>query len=119
MPTQLTPPTEPAPTEAQAYAAYQDLFDTLNAECLAATGPATLALNDAAQVISDVLTAKNEVAIQANTAAFTALTPEMGKANGAINTLKSQIAGIAAGIANVSKVEAAIDKVLQLTAKFL
>ncbi len=114
-----TPTTPPQPTEAEVYAAYDSLLKTLNAECKAATGAATLPLNDAAQVISDLLTNDNEVALQANTAAFKALTPEMKKANEALKTLKAQIASIASGIANVGKVEGAINQVLGLTAKFL
>jgi hypothetical protein len=114
-----TPTTPPQPTEAQVYAIYQSVLDVLNAECKAATGAATLPLNDAAQAVSDLMTTQNEIALQANTAAFTALTPEMKKANDALKTLKGQIAAIASGIANVGKVEAAINQALQLGEKFL
>ena len=114
-----TPTTPPKPTEADVYAAYQSALDTLNAECKAATGAATLALNDAAQALSDLMTTDNVVALQANTAAFTALTPDMKKANDALKTLKGQIAAVASGIANVGKVEGAINQVLNLAGKFL
>jgi hypothetical protein len=114
-----TPNTPIKPTEAEVYAAYQGLLDTLNAQCKTATGAATQPLNDAAQAISDMLTIDNEIVIQANTAAFTALTPGMKTANDALKTLKGKIAGIAAGIANVGKVESALNEVLQLTSKFL
>lgn len=116
MPTSNTPT---QPTEAQVYAAYQSLLDTLNAQCKAATGAATQPLNDAAQAISDLMTCDNIVALEANTADFTALTPEMKIANDALKTLQGQIAGIAAGIADVGKVSGAINEVLQLTSKFL
>jgi uncharacterized protein YukE len=114
-----TPPITPKPMEAQVYAAYQSLLDTLNTECKIATGDATQSLNDAAQAVSDMLTADNEVALEANTAAFTTLTPGMCKANDALKTLKSQIASIATGIADVGKVEGAINEVLGIAAKFL
>jgi hypothetical protein len=114
-----TPTTPPQPSEAQVYAAYQSLLDALNAACKAATGTAAVPLNDAAQAIQDLLTADNEIALQANTASFTALTPAMKQANSAIKTLKDQIASIAAGISNVGKIEGAINQVLQLTGKFL
>ena len=114
-----TPTTPPQPTEAEVYAAYDSLLKTLNAECKTATGAATQPLDDAAQAISDLMTIQNEVDLQANTAAFKALTPEMKKANDALKTLKGQIASIASGIANVGKVEGAINQVLGLTAKFL
>jgi len=107
------------PTEAEVYDAYNSLFRLLSALCRGTTGPAALPFCDAAQAVSEVLTANNEVAIQANTAAFTALTPEMNKANDALSTLKTQIAGVASAIANVGKVEEAINKVLQITAKFI
>jgi hypothetical protein len=114
-----TPATPPQPTEAQVYAIYQAVLDVLNNECKAATGAATLPLNDAAQAVSDMMTAQNEVALQASTAAFTALTPEMKKANDALKKLKDQIAAICSGIADVNKVEGAINDVLQLTGKFM
>ena len=114
-----TPTTPPLPTEKEVYDAYQSALDILNAECKAATGAATQPLNDAAQTISDVLTNYNEVALQAKTAEFKKLTPEMRKANDALKALKGQIAGIAAGIANVGKVEGAISQVLSLAAKFV
>jgi hypothetical protein len=55
-------------------------------------------LNDAAQALGDVLTHENQVEIQANTAAFTALTPEMKTANDALKKLKDQQDAIAAKI---------------------
>jgi|ERR1035437_4797360 uncharacterized protein involved in exopolysaccharide biosynthesis len=114
-----TPTTPPQPTEAQVYAAYQSLLDILTAECKAASGAATLPLNDAAQVVSDLMSDQNKIDLEANTAAFTALTPGMKTANAAIKDLKAQIASIAAGINNVAKIEGAINQVLQLTGKFL
>ncbi len=114
-----TPATPPQPSEAQVYAIYQSVLDVLNAECKAATGAATLPLNDAAQAVSDMMTAQNEVALQASTAAFKELTPEMKKANDALKKLKDQIAAISAGINDVNKVEGAINEVLQLAGKFM
>ena len=107
------------PTEAQVYAAYQALLDTLNAEAEVCTDPeAVQILNDAAQAVSDVLTADNEVVLQASTAAFTSLTPQMKKTNDQLTKLKAQIAAIATRIADANKVLGAIGQVLQFATKF-
>jgi hypothetical protein len=102
------------------YAAYQSVFDILNDACESTTDADAVAfLNDAAQALGDVLTHENQVEIQANTAAFTALTPEMKTANDALKKLKDQQDAIAAKIATAGKVFSAVDGVLQLTGKFL
>jgi hypothetical protein len=107
------------PTEAEVYAAYQTLLDTLNAETNSCTDPVTVQLlNQSAQAVSDFLTEENEVALQASTAAFTALTPQMKKANDQLTKLKAQIAAIATRIANADKVLGAIADVLQIASKF-
>jgi hypothetical protein len=115
-----TSPTTSDPTEGQVYAAFQSALDALNAACAATTDPAAImVLNDAAQAISDALSDVNEVDLQANTAVFTALTPELKTANDALKKLKDQEDAIAAKIGTAGKVFAAIDGVLQLTGKFL
>lgn len=76
-------------------------------------------LNDAAQAISDLMTNQNIARLEAGIADFKALTPEMKKANDALTKLKGQIASIASGIANVAKVEGAINQVLGIALKFL
>jgi hypothetical protein len=115
-----TPPANPDPTDAQVYAAYQTTLDALNAACEATSDPAAvMLLNNAAQAVSDALTNENEIALQANTAAFAALTPELKSANDALKKLKDQEAAIAAKIGTAGKVFAAIDGVLQLTGKFM
>ena len=114
-----TPPVTPLPMEDEVYASYTNLLEILNAQCESATGAATVPLNDAAQALSDLLTVDNELAFEASTASFTALTPQMCKANEAIRKLQAQLANIATGIADVGKIEAGINKVLGLAAKFL
>jgi hypothetical protein len=108
-----------SPTEAQVYAAYQRLLDTLNAETDSCTDPDTVQLlNESAQAVSDVLTEDNEVVLQASTAAFTALTPQMKKTNDQLTKLKSQIAAIATRLADADKVLGAIGDVLAIASKF-
>jgi hypothetical protein len=115
-----TSPTPSNPTEGQVYAAFQSALDALNAACEATIDPqAVMILNDAAQAISDALSDVNEVDLQANTAVFAALTPELETANDALKKLKGQEDAIAAKIGAAGKVFAAIDGVLQLTGKFL
>lgn len=113
-------PAPPNPTEAQVYAAFQSALDALNAACESTSDPeAVMILNDAAQALSDALSNTNEVDLQANTAVFSALTPEMKTANDALKKLKDQQDAITAKIGTAGKVFAAIDGVLQLTGKFL
>ena len=115
-----TSPTTSDPTEGQVYAAFQSALDALNAACAQTSDPeAVMILNNTAQAISDALSDVNEVDLQANTAVFTALTPEMKTANDALKKLKDQEDAIAAKIGTAGKVFAAIDGVLQLTGKFL
>ncbi|MGD0628307.1 MAG: hypothetical protein ABR987_03085 [Terracidiphilus sp.] len=115
-----TSPANSDPTEGQVYSAYQSLLDLLNGACESTSDPqAVMALNDAAQALSDMLSNENEIVLEANTAAFTALTPEMKTANDALKKLKDQTDAIAAKIGTAGKVFAAIDGVLQLTGKFL
>jgi hypothetical protein len=113
-------PAPSAPTESQVYAAYQDVFDEANAAAESTSdSDAEGFFNDVAQAVSEVMTDENETDIQANTAAFTALTPEMKTANDALKKLKDQEAAITAKIGTAGKVFAAIDGVLQLTGKLL
>jgi hypothetical protein len=113
-------PANSDPTEGQVYAAYQNAFDILNDACESTTDTDAVGfLNDAAQALGDVLTQENQIEIQANTAAFTALTPEMKTANDALKKLKDQQAAIAAKIGIAGKVFSAVDGVLQLTGKFM
>jgi len=115
-----TLPANSDPTEGQVYAAYQSLLDILNSATESTFDPqAVEALNDAAQALSDMLTNENEIMLQASTAAFTALTPEMKTANDALKKLKDQQDAITAKIGTADKVFSAIDGVLQLTGKFL
>jgi len=113
------PPAAGNPTEAQVYAAYQALLGTLNTEAASCTDANTVQLlNDSAQAVSDALTLDNEVDLQASTAAFTALTPQMKKVNDQLTKLKAQIAAIATKIADANKVLGAIDDVLAIASKF-
>jgi hypothetical protein len=115
-----TPSAPSSPTESQVYAAYQSVFDEANEACEGTDDTEAVAFfNDVAQAVSEVLTEENEVDIEANTAAFKALTPQMKTANDALKKLKDQEAAITAKIATAGKVFSAIDGVLQLTGKFL
>ena len=106
------------PTESQVYAAYQSVLDTLNAQCEATTDKdAILALNAAAQAVSDIMTGENEVHLEANEGEFTTMTPGMRTANDALKKLKDQIAAIVSKFGDASKVLSAINQVLVLTGK--
>jgi len=119
MPNSPTIPADGSPTEADVYAAYQTLLDTLNAEAASCTDADTIQLlNESAQAVSDFLTDENEITLQASTAAFTALTPQMKKANDKLTKLKAQIAAIATKIANADKVLCDIAGVLAIASKF-
>lgn len=108
-----------APMEADVYAAYQAALDILNQQCESTSdADAVRILNDAAQILSDMLTEDNKVHLEANAAKFTTLTPQMKKSNEALTKLQGELKGIAGKIADVAKVEEAIDSVLSMTAKF-
>jgi hypothetical protein len=106
-------------TEAQVYACYQKLLDSLNKQFYATSdsGDARV-LGDLAQAVSEVLTGDNEVHLQANTAIFTSLTPEMRAANEKLKKAKEQVTAIAEKIADAGTVVDALTEVLKLAAKF-
>lgn len=112
-------PGTPELTEAQVYACYQRLLDSLNKQFYATPDPGDArVLSNLAQAVSDVLTGDNEVHLQANTAIFTSLTPEMCAANEKLKKAKAQVAAIAEKIADAGKVVDALTEVLKLAAKF-
>ncbi len=107
------------PTEQQVYQLYQDVLDDLN-QVINNTMDQQLIdlLNPVAQSLSDWLTEVNELQLEANTALFKSLTPEMKSANVKLKELKEQIAGVADKIADVGKVLTGVTEVLELTGKF-
>lgn len=107
-------------TEAEVYAFYQKLLDNLNAQAASTTDRAAIdLLDDAAQAISDALSLDNEIALQASTDQFTALTPGMKKANDEIAALQKQIGAITAKISDVASIESAINQILGFAGKLL
>ncbi len=112
-------PGAPELTEAQVYACYQKLLDSLNRQFYATSdsGDARV-FADLAQAVSEVLTSDNEVHLEANTAIFTSLTPEMRAVNEKLKKAKEQVVAIAEKIDDAGKVVAALTEVLKLTAKF-
>lgn len=113
-------PSVPESTELKVYAAYQAALDAINEECKETTDTDVLIpLNDAAQAFSDFLTEQNELALQANTAVFTSLTPGMKKANDGLNKLKDQLDAIQSKLKDFDKVLSAITGVLELAGKFV
>ncbi|MGA1984547.1 MAG: hypothetical protein ABSG84_19040 [Acidobacteriaceae bacterium] len=108
-----------SPTEAQVYSIYQNLLDTINHEIFATADPDVLqVLEPASQALTDLLDDDDMVHLEANTALFAALTPEMKTANDALKTAQAQIAAVADKLADAGKVISALTQVLTTAAKF-
>jgi hypothetical protein len=116
MPSAGNLPTAPViPLTADVRAAYQDLYNKIQAAIDSTMDQATLdALNAWQPEVDDVLTKDDMYKLNANTAIFTALQKQINYTNAGLKTLQGQIAAIASHFALAGDVISAIDKVLTL-----
>lgn len=96
-------------------AAYQDLYDKIQAGIDSTMDLATVqALNAWRDEVDQVLTKDDEYKLSADTAIFEALRTQISYANQGLRTLRGQISSIASHFAMAGDIIAAIDKVLTL-----
>jgi hypothetical protein len=109
-------PTSPSiPLSAAVRAAYQDLYQQMQAALDSTMDLSTVeALNAAQPQVEAVLTQDDLYRLHQDTAGLTALQKQIGDTNNSLKTLQTQIASIAAHFTMAAEILAAIDKVLTL-----
>lgn len=109
------PATPTLPLSPALRAAYQDLYDKLEAQ-YEATHDTTvrLALEPAKDDVDDLLTKDNICQLQKDTAAFQALAGQIGSTNDGLKTLQGQIASTASHFAMAGDILGALNKVFGL-----
>jgi hypothetical protein len=114
-PAQNLPATPAIPLTPEVRAAYQDLYDKIQAELDSTMDAAAIeALNKWQPEVDQVLTKDDEFKLSADTAILGALRKQMNYTNQGLKTLRDQIASIASHFAMAGDIIAAIDKVLTL-----
>ena len=116
MPPQTNPSAIPAiPLTTELRAAYQDLYDKIQAAIDSTMDLATVeALNAWQPEVEQVLTKDDEYKLSADTEIFAALQKQIEYTNNGLKTLRGQISSIASHFALAGGIIAAIDKVLTL-----
>lgn len=114
MPPQGSLPANPSiPLSPEVRAAYQDVYDKIQAALDSTMDPATVeALNAAQPQVEAVLNKDDLYKMSQDTAVFTALQKQIGDTNSSLKTLQTQIASIASHFAMAGDIIAAIGKVL-------
>jgi hypothetical protein len=103
------------PLTAEVRAAYQDLYNKIQAGIDSTMDLATVqALNTWWDEVDQVLTKDDEYKISADTAIFEALQKQINYTNQGLKTLRDQISSIASHFAMAGDIIAAIDKVVTL-----
>ena len=112
-----TPPSTPGkptiPLSDDARAAFQDLYDKLEAGIEASNDPSVVQpLLDAQTAIDDILTKDAMYRLHADTALFSALQDQIDAASDELKTLKQKISAISSKVSTASTIISGIDKVL-------
>lgn len=93
-------------------AAYQDLYDKLQAAAENTTDVAVLeALNAAMPQVDDILTKDRIYHLQANTALCEALLQQIAATNSQLEALQQQVASVASHFSGAGEIIAAVSKV--------
>lgn len=110
LPTEVSIPLSP-----EVRAAYQDLYDKIQAE-IDSTMDATVlgTLNPQLNEVDQVLTKDDEYKLTQDTAVFAALKTQINSVNQGLKTLRAEIAATASHFATAGAIIGAIDKVLTL-----
>ena len=105
----------PIPLSPEIRAAYQNLYDLMQAELDGTMDPVAVeALNAAQPQVEAVLNMDDEYRLGQNTAAFTAIQKQISDTNDSLKQLKEQIAATASHFAMAASIIGAISKVLTL-----
>ena len=103
------------PLSPEIRAAYQDLYNKIQAEIDNTMDAAVVeALNPQLYEVDRVLTQDDEYKLTQNTAIFAALKKQINSTNQGLKTLRDQIVSIASHFATAGAILGAIDKVLTL-----
>ncbi len=103
------------PLSPEVKAAYQDLYNKMQAQLDSTMDPVAVAALNAAQPQVEAVLDKNDMyTLNQDTALFTALEKQIGVTNNSLKTLKAQIASTASHFAMAGDIIGAIDKVLAL-----
>lgn len=110
------PPAEPSiPLSAEVKAAYQDLYNKIQAEIDSTMDAVAIeTLNPWIADVDQVLTKDAEYKLSQDTAVFAALKTQINSVNQGLKTLRAQIASTASHFATAGAIVGAIDKVLTL-----
>jgi uncharacterized protein (DUF2342 family) len=115
LPVNKLPAHPPIPLSPEARAAYQDLYNKMQAAIDSTMDLATLqALNAWQPKVELVLTEDDNYKLNADTAVFDSLQEQINYVNQGLKTLRDQISSIASHIAVTGDILAAINKVLTL-----
>ncbi len=96
-------------------AAYQNAYNTMQAQLDNSMDPVAVEALNAAQLQIQTVLDKNDLyVLQQDTALFTALQKQIGVANNSLKTLKAQIAATASHFSMAADIVTAIDQVLCL-----
>ena len=115
LPAENIPATPTIPLTPDVRAAYQDLYDKIQAQLDSTMDAAAVeALNKWQPEVDQVLTKDDEFKLSADTAILNALRKQINYTNQGLKTLRDQIASIASHFAMAADIIAAIDKVLTL-----
>lgn len=103
------------PLTADVKAAYQDLYDKIQAAIESTMDEAALeALNPQWYEVDQVLTKDDEYRLSQNTAVFAALKTQIDSTNQGLKTFRAEIESIASHFAMAGAVIAAVDKLFSL-----
>ncbi len=109
------PPKPPIPLTPELRAAYQDLYDKIEAAIEGTTDVVALqALNAQQAQVDDILQKDDIYRLNANAEAFNALRQQINSANAGLKTLQGQIQSTASHFATADKILGAISKVFGL-----
>lgn len=105
-------------SESAAYDMYQSLLDDVTDEMFAAPDDVRHALEPVHRALTKLLDEDDVIALQANEARFTALTPVMRSANEVLKKALARIRAVADKMGDADKVIGGITKLLDLATKF-
>lgn len=110
-----SPATPSLPLSDELRAAYQDLYDKLEAATESTTDVAALeALNAAMPQVDEVLTGDRIYRLQANTAVCEALLQQITATNNQLQQLQQQVASVASHFSEAGDIIAAVSKVFSV-----
>ena len=112
------PPEVDTPSEDAVYAMYQSLLSDVTNEIFEAPDDVRHALEPVHQALTNLLDENDVIALQANEAKFTALTPVIKSANDELKKALAGIQAVADKMNDAAKLIGGITQLLNLATKF-